>query len=62
MPKITEERIDLGRLGRRIIEADFSGAELSSDGGLMLLRQFDRRTGLTRPCEADYARSSAAVP
>lgn len=52
MPKCTEERIDFGRLGRRIIEADFSGGELSSDGGLMLLRQVDERTGLTRAAAA----------
>jgi len=31
-----EARVDFGR---RIIEADFSGGELSSDGGLMLRRQ-----------------------
>lgn len=52
MPKCTEARIDFGRLGRRIIEADFSGGELSSDGGLMLLRQVDRQIGLTRAAAA----------
>ena len=52
MPKCTEARIDFGRLGRRIIEADFSGGELSSDGGLMLLRQVDRCIGLTRAAAA----------
>ena len=52
MPKCTEARIDFGRLGRRIIEADFSGGELSSDGGLMLLRQVDQRIGLTRAAAA----------
>jgi hypothetical protein len=35
-------------LGRRVIEADFSGGDLSSDGGMMLLRQVDERIGLTR--------------
>lgn len=48
MPKCTESRIGFGKLGRRVIEADFSGGELSSDGGLMLLRQVDERIGLTR--------------
>lgn len=52
MPKCTEARIDFGRVGRRIIEGDFSGGELSSDGGLMLLRQVDRRIGLTRAAAA----------
>lgn len=47
MPKCTVDRIDFGRLGRRIIEADFSGGELSSDGGLLLLRQVDRHLGLS---------------
>ena len=41
MPKCTDARIDFGRLGRRVIEADFSGGDLSSDGGLLLLRQVD---------------------
>jgi hypothetical protein len=36
-----------GRLGRRRIEANFEGGALSSDGGLMLLRQVDRRLGLS---------------
>lgn len=47
MPKCTEERLDFGRLGRRGIEADFSGGELCSDGGLMLVRRVDRHIGLT---------------
>ena len=33
MPKCTKDKIEFGRLGRRVIEADFSGGELSSDGG-----------------------------
>jgi hypothetical protein len=36
-----------GRLGRCEIEANFEGGALSSDGGLMLLRQVDRQTGLS---------------
>jgi hypothetical protein len=31
-----------------VIEANFEGGDLSSDGGLMLLRQIDARTGLSR--------------
>ena len=42
MPKCTQDKIDFGRLGRRRIEADFSGGDLSSDGGLLLLRQVSR--------------------
>jgi hypothetical protein len=52
MPKCTKNRIDFGRFGRRVIEADFSGGDLSSDGGLLLLRQVDRHIGLTRAAAA----------
>ncbi|MFN7434076.1 MAG: transposase, partial [Betaproteobacteria bacterium] len=48
MPKCTQDKIDFGRLGRRRIEADFSGGDLSSDGGLLLLRQVDEHLGLSR--------------
>lgn len=52
MPKCTKDKIDFGRLGRRVIEADFSGGDLSSDGGLLLLRQVDRHLGLSRAAAA----------
>lgn len=48
MPHCTEGRIGFGRLGRRVIEADFDGGDLSSDGGLLLLRRVDERIGLSR--------------
>jgi hypothetical protein len=32
MPKCTDGLIEFGRVGRRRIEADFSGGDLSSDG------------------------------
>ena len=52
MPKCTKDRIDFGRFGRRIIEADFGGEDLSSDGGLLLLRQVDQHLGLSRAAAA----------
>ena len=52
MPKCTQRRIEFGRFGRRVIEADFSGGDLSSDGGLLLLRQVDRHIGLSRAAAA----------
>jgi hypothetical protein len=52
MPKCTKDKIDFGRFGRRVIEADFSGGDLSSDGGLLLLRQVDRHLGLSRAAAA----------
>ena len=52
MPKCTADQMSFGRLGRRKIEANFEGGALSSDGGLMLLRQVDRRIGLSRAVAA----------
>jgi hypothetical protein len=40
--------MNFGRLGRRVIEANFQGGAISSDGGLVLLRQVDRRIGLSK--------------
>ncbi|MGE4370837.1 MAG: transposase [Burkholderiaceae bacterium] len=48
MPNRTTEELNFGRLGRRHLQANFDGGDLSSDGGLMLLRQIDARTGLSR--------------
>jgi hypothetical protein len=48
MPNRTTEQLDFGRLGRRHLQANFEGGDLSSDGGLMLLRQIDARTGMSR--------------
>ncbi len=36
------------RSKRRRVDADFKGGEVSSDGGLLLLREVDRRVGLTQ--------------
>lgn len=48
MSDCTERRMRFGCLGRRVIEADFDGGVLSSDGGLMLVRRVDQRIGLSR--------------
>jgi len=48
MPNCTRREMEFGRLGRCTIEANFEGGALSSDGGLMLLRQVDQRIGLSR--------------
>jgi hypothetical protein len=47
MPKCTDEKLDFGRVGRRVVEADFSGGDLSSEGGALLLRRMDARLGLS---------------
>ena len=36
------------RVSRRRVEADFTGGDISSDGGVLLLRQADEKVGLTR--------------
>lgn len=48
MPNCTAGLMSFGRLGRCHIEANFEGGALSSDGGLMLLRQVDRQLGLSK--------------
>lgn len=40
------KKLVLSRLGRRSIEADFEGGRLTSDAGLLLLREVDRRLNL----------------
>lgn len=46
MTKCTESPIFFPPLKRRKIEAEFSGGDVSSDGGVLLLREIDRRLGL----------------
>jgi len=48
MPNCTADLMNFGRLGRRMIEANFQGGAISSDGGLVLLRQLDQRLGLSK--------------
>jgi len=48
MPNCTADLMNFGRLGRRMIEANFQGGAISSDGGLALLRQLDQRIGLSK--------------
>ncbi len=47
MPNCTGQQMLFGRLGRRQIEANFRGGAISSDGGVMLVRQVDRKIGLS---------------
>ena len=52
MPKCTERPGGFGRIGRRVIEGNFDGGDISSDGGLLLLRRADERVGLSRAAAA----------
>jgi len=47
MPECQQELLSFPSFDRRKIEANFEGGNVSSDGGLTLLRQVDRRLGLT---------------
>jgi hypothetical protein len=40
--------------GSRQVVADFTGGQLSSDGGVLLLRELDRGLGLTRQVAACF--------
>jgi Transposase DDE domain group 1 len=46
MTECNGKKLVLSRLGRRRVEADFSGGRLTSDAGLLLLREIDRKLGL----------------
>jgi len=52
MPNCTDGRMQFGRFGRRVIEADFQGGDIGTDGGLLLLRRVDERIGLSRSAAA----------
>ena len=47
MTNCTQELFHFSSFDRRKIEASFTGGEVSSDGGIFLLRQADRRLGFT---------------
>ena len=52
MTECTQGRFDFPAVKRRQIEASFSGAHITSDGGLLLLRQADRHLGLLEAVNA----------
>ena len=47
MTNCTREKIRFTSLNRRSIEAEFTGGEITSDGGVLLLSEMDRKMGLT---------------
>ena len=54
-------KLVFGRLGRRRVEAAFDGGAISSDGGLLLLREIADRHGLftaAASCFTDHRKSS----
>jgi len=52
MPDCNAELFSFPSFDRRKIEASFSGGDVSSDGGVMVLRQADRRLGLVGALDA----------
>ena len=47
MTKCYQRTFAFPRANRRVVEACFSGGDITSDGGVLLLRQADRRLGLS---------------
>jgi len=58
----TQNSIDFPPVKRRQVEANFQGGDITSDGGILLLRQVDRYLGLTEAVSAvlSEARRSAS--
>jgi hypothetical protein len=52
MPDCTQPELAFPSFDRRKIEASFTGGDVSSDGGIMLLREADRRLGLVAALDA----------
>jgi len=64
MPNCTQAAFEFPALKRRRIEANFQGGDITSDGGVLLLRQVDRRIGLTEAVAAvltDERRQASVV-
>jgi hypothetical protein len=48
MPKGSDETVEFGRVGRRVVEAAFDGGDIVSDGGVLLLKQVATTTATCR--------------
>jgi hypothetical protein len=48
MTECTQDIFDFPVFKRRKVQAEFSGGDITSDGGVLLLRQIDRRLGLLK--------------
>ena len=46
--KVDQKEFGFTRVKRREVKADFNGGDVSTDAGLLLLREVDRRLGLTQ--------------
>src|SRR5512143_2340519 len=51
MTKCTAPMLQFPRCQRRQVQAEFTGGDITSDGGVLLLRQIDKRLGLLAAVE-----------
>ncbi|MEJ1404548.1 MAG: transposase [Candidatus Sedimenticola sp. (ex Thyasira tokunagai)] len=52
MANCNQTILEFPALKRRKVQAKFSGGEITSDGGALLLRQIDQRLGLMKAVDA----------
>lgn len=48
MPNCTATQLPFAKLGRRVTDVRFDGGDVSSNGGLLLLRQVEQGLGLLK--------------
>lgn len=48
MTDCTQRSFDFPAVKKRVVEVNFEGGDITSDGGVMLLRQVDRLIGLSQ--------------
>ena len=48
MTDCTQRSFDFPAVKKRVVEVNFEGGDITSDGGVMLLRQADRMIGLSQ--------------
>lgn len=48
MTNCTPQHMIFSSLDRKKVEASFTGGDIGSDGGILLLRELDRQLGLTK--------------
>ena len=46
--KCTQESFNFPDVKKRTVEVNFQGGDITSDGGVMLLRQVDKHIGLSK--------------
>ncbi|HRQ06082.1 MAG TPA: transposase [Nitrosomonas halophila] len=48
MTNCTQRSFNFPEVKKRVVEVNFAGGDITSDGGVMLLRQVDRQIGLSK--------------